>query len=45
MVVAALLALLAGMILPRMASVNRQRDETGIDSVADLLRMYAFRNQ
>ncbi|RLS65488.1 MAG: prepilin-type N-terminal cleavage/methylation domain-containing protein [Planctomycetota bacterium] len=44
MVVAALLALLAGMILPRMASVNRQRDETGIDSVADLLRMYAFRN-
>ncbi|MSR40320.1 MAG: prepilin-type N-terminal cleavage/methylation domain-containing protein [Phycisphaerales bacterium] len=44
MVVAALLALLAAMIVPRMASVDRQRDETGIDSVADLLRMYAFRH-
>ena len=43
-VVAASRAVLAAMIIPRMASVNRQRDETGIDSIADLLRMFAFRN-
>ena len=39
-----MLALLAATIVPRLIVVQRQREDKAILQVADLLRMYAFRN-
>ncbi len=39
-----MLALLAATIVPRLIVVQRQREDKAILEVADLLRMYAFRN-
>jgi len=43
-IVCALLAILAGTVVPRLLVVQRQREEKAIVEVEDLLRMYAFRN-
>ena len=43
-VVCALLAILAGTVVPRLLVVQRQREEKAIVEAEDLLRMYAFRN-
>lgn len=43
-IVCALLAILAGTIVPRLLVVQRQKEEKAIVETEDLLRMYAFRN-
>lgn len=43
-VVCAILALVASAIVPKMLAVRSQREEKAVIAVADLLRMYAFRN-
>ena len=44
LLVVAVLAILAGLIVPRMGGITRRQDTVAVDRVADLLTMFAFRS-
>ncbi|MFZ9690999.1 MAG: type II secretion system protein [Phycisphaerales bacterium] len=44
LLVVAVLAILAGLIVPRMGGITRRQETVAIDRVADLLTMFAFRS-
>ena len=44
LLVVAVLAILAGLIVPRMGGITRRQETVAVDRVADLLTMFAFRS-
>ncbi|MFM1890617.1 MAG: hypothetical protein RLZZ565_1374, partial [Planctomycetota bacterium] len=44
LLVVAVLAILAGLIVPRIGGITRRQESVAIDRVADLLTMFAFRS-
>ncbi len=42
--VAVVLAILAALVVPRFGSVRRTEDRLAVDQIADLMRMWAYRN-